>query len=128
MLGLLNENDSTQSRSYNWPQLKRYAIYGCFIAGPLLHGWYQISLYFLARRFISFAYFYHLSLIICFYHKIVRHFMYICTYIYTHLYTRVIIFAINETRKLLIIKILSNDWISLDFIQIYFSLKSETNI
>ncbi|KOX78483.1 Mpv17-like protein 2 [Melipona quadrifasciata] len=41
MLGLLNENDSTQSRSYNWPQLKRYAIYGCFIAGPVLHGWYK---------------------------------------------------------------------------------------
>ncbi|KAF3420586.1 hypothetical protein E2986_11231 [Frieseomelitta varia] len=41
MLGLLNENDWTQSRSYNWPQLKRYAIYGCFIAGPVLHGWYK---------------------------------------------------------------------------------------
>ncbi|XP_012244335.1 PXMP2/4 family protein 4 isoform X1 [Bombus impatiens] len=40
-LGLLDENNSTQSRSYNWAQLKRYAIYGCFIAGPILHGWYK---------------------------------------------------------------------------------------
>ncbi|XP_033197367.1 uncharacterized protein LOC117160609 [Bombus vancouverensis nearcticus] len=40
-LGLLDENNSAQSRSYNWAQLKRYAIYGCFIAGPILHGWYK---------------------------------------------------------------------------------------
>ncbi|XP_026675395.1 uncharacterized protein LOC108632381 [Ceratina calcarata] len=39
-LGLLND-DSSQLRSYNWAQLKRYAIYGCFIAGPVLHGWYK---------------------------------------------------------------------------------------
>ncbi|CAK9802501.1 N-acetyltransferase 9-like protein [Anthophora plagiata] len=40
-LGLLDEDSSRQFGGYNWAQLKRYAIYGCFIAGPLLHGWYK---------------------------------------------------------------------------------------
>ncbi|XP_006615486.1 uncharacterized protein LOC102674348 [Apis dorsata] len=40
-LSLLNKNNMMQLESYNWAQLKRYAIYGCFIAGPLLHGWYK---------------------------------------------------------------------------------------
>lgn len=40
-LDLLNKNNTMQLESYNWAQLKRYAIYGCFIAGPLLHGWYK---------------------------------------------------------------------------------------
>ncbi|XP_046141764.1 mpv17-like protein isoform X1 [Osmia bicornis bicornis] len=40
-LGLLDENNSTGLRDYNWAQLKRYAIYGCFIAGPVLHAWYK---------------------------------------------------------------------------------------
>ncbi|KOC61474.1 Mpv17-like protein [Habropoda laboriosa] len=40
-LGLLDEDSSRQFEGYNWAQLKRYAIYGCFIAGPLLHGWYK---------------------------------------------------------------------------------------
>ncbi|XP_053995129.1 PXMP2/4 family protein 4-like isoform X1 [Hylaeus volcanicus] len=40
-LGLLDEENRTQSGNYNWAQLKRYAIYGCFIAGPVLHGWYK---------------------------------------------------------------------------------------
>ena len=31
------------SGNYNWAQLKRYAIYGCLIAGPVLHGWYTHS-------------------------------------------------------------------------------------
>ncbi|KAL0131765.1 hypothetical protein PUN28_002958 [Cardiocondyla obscurior] len=38
MLDLMDKNaDST----YNWPQLKRYAIFGCLLAGPMLHGWYK---------------------------------------------------------------------------------------
>ncbi|XP_012140194.1 mpv17-like protein isoform X1 [Megachile rotundata] len=40
-LGLLDEKSSAELTDYNWPQLKRYAIYGCFIAGPVLHGWYK---------------------------------------------------------------------------------------
>ncbi|XP_017753350.1 PREDICTED: uncharacterized protein LOC108545974 [Eufriesea mexicana] len=40
-LGLLDENNSMQLEYYNWARLKRYAIYGCFIAGPVLHGWYK---------------------------------------------------------------------------------------
>ncbi|XP_076764619.1 mpv17-like protein [Xylocopa sonorina] len=40
-LGLLDEDNSLQLWSYNWAQIKRYAIYGCFIAGPVLHGWYK---------------------------------------------------------------------------------------
>ncbi|KZC04721.1 PREDICTED: mpv17-like protein [Dufourea novaeangliae] len=40
-LGLSDDDSLTQSRNYNWAQLKRYAIYGCFIAGPVLHGWYK---------------------------------------------------------------------------------------
>ncbi|XP_076623484.1 PXMP2/4 family protein 4-like [Colletes latitarsis] len=39
--GLSDEERWTQSGYYNWAQLKRYAIYGCFIAGPVLHGWYK---------------------------------------------------------------------------------------
>ena len=76
-LGLLDENNSAQSRSYNWAQLKRYAIYGCFIAGPILHGWYHVSLYLFIQRFMLFICFYHLSSItLCFLGYIVRHFMY----------------------------------------------------
>ncbi|XP_076302294.1 PXMP2/4 family protein 4-like [Lasioglossum baleicum] len=40
-LGLLDENNSMELGCYNWARLKRYAIYGCFIAGPVLHGWYK---------------------------------------------------------------------------------------
>ncbi|CAL7933618.1 unnamed protein product [Xylocopa violacea] len=40
-LGLLDEDNSLQLGTYNWPQIKRFAIYGCFIAGPMLHGWYK---------------------------------------------------------------------------------------
>ncbi|XP_031840415.2 mpv17-like protein [Nomia melanderi] len=40
-LTLSDEDSMTQSGNYNWAQLKRYAIYGCFIAGPMLHGWYK---------------------------------------------------------------------------------------
>lgn len=40
-LGLSEINNPKQSDNYNWAQLKRYAIYGCFIAGPVLHGWYK---------------------------------------------------------------------------------------
>ncbi|XP_077278914.1 mpv17-like protein [Temnothorax americanus] len=32
---------SADSTTYNWPQLKRYAIFGCLLAGPMLHGWYK---------------------------------------------------------------------------------------
>ncbi|KAL6256317.1 hypothetical protein P5V15_012434 [Pogonomyrmex californicus] len=39
MLDLIDKEDN--SVAYNWPQLKRYAIYGCFLAGPILHGWYK---------------------------------------------------------------------------------------
>ncbi|XP_078042367.1 PXMP2/4 family protein 4-like [Augochlora pura] len=42
---LSDDDKKTWSRNYNdnynWPQLRRYAIYGCFIAGPVLHGWYK---------------------------------------------------------------------------------------
>ncbi|KAH0954160.1 hypothetical protein HN011_012366 [Eciton burchellii] len=41
MLGLTDEDISMQSTSYNQSQLKRYAIYGCFLAGPILYGWYK---------------------------------------------------------------------------------------
>ncbi|XP_020288002.1 mpv17-like protein isoform X2 [Pseudomyrmex gracilis] len=41
-LDIVDKDNSIQSTdSYNWPQLKRYAIYGCFLAGPILHGWYK---------------------------------------------------------------------------------------
>ncbi|XP_067205840.1 PXMP2/4 family protein 4 [Linepithema humile] len=39
-LDLVNE-DSVQSTNYNFPQLKRYAIFGCLLAGPILHRWYK---------------------------------------------------------------------------------------
>lgn len=38
-LGLVDEN--VNSATYNWPQLKRYAVFGCLLAGPILHGWYK---------------------------------------------------------------------------------------
>ncbi|XP_076649531.1 PXMP2/4 family protein 4-like [Halictus rubicundus] len=43
---ILSDEDSRTRSSdyndnYNWAQLERYAIYGCFIAGPVLHGWYK---------------------------------------------------------------------------------------
>ncbi|EFN75766.1 Uncharacterized protein FKSG24-like protein [Harpegnathos saltator] len=44
ILDLVDEKKDTATRStrdYNWPQLKRYAVYGCFLAGPVLHGWYK---------------------------------------------------------------------------------------
>ncbi|XP_014477677.1 PREDICTED: PXMP2/4 family protein 4-like isoform X1 [Dinoponera quadriceps] len=43
MLHLVDEKKDTamQSADYNWPQLRRYAVYGCFLAGPVLHGWYK---------------------------------------------------------------------------------------
>ena len=37
-LGLDKEYDN-ESQSYNWAQIKRYAIYGCLMAGPALHIW-----------------------------------------------------------------------------------------
>ncbi|XP_070161553.1 uncharacterized protein [Polyergus mexicanus] len=40
-LKLVDEDTSMQSTNYNWPQLKRYAIYGCFLAGPILYRWYK---------------------------------------------------------------------------------------
>ncbi|KAL6444015.1 hypothetical protein ACFW04_001754 [Cataglyphis niger] len=40
-LNLVDEDISMQSTNYNWPQLKRYAIYGCFLAGPILYRWYK---------------------------------------------------------------------------------------
>lgn len=40
-LGLLDHESSMSIQQYNWPRLKRYAIYGFFLAGPLLHGWYK---------------------------------------------------------------------------------------
>ncbi|XP_076169866.1 PXMP2/4 family protein 4-like [Ptiloglossa arizonensis] len=40
-LGLSDDDSWTQSGNYNWAQLKRYAIYGCLVAGPVLHGWYK---------------------------------------------------------------------------------------
>ncbi|KYN27261.1 PREDICTED: N-acetyltransferase 9-like protein [Trachymyrmex cornetzi] len=39
MLDLVDKNSN--SATYNWPQLKRYAIFGCLLAGPILHGWYK---------------------------------------------------------------------------------------
>ncbi|XP_066588971.1 PXMP2/4 family protein 4 [Prorops nasuta] len=30
-----------KTEQYNWDQLKRYAVYGFFLAGPILHGWYK---------------------------------------------------------------------------------------
>lgn len=30
---------SQMCSDYDWKQLQRYAIYGCFMAGPILHGW-----------------------------------------------------------------------------------------
>lgn len=41
-LNLVDEDASVQSTNYNWPQLKRYAIYGCFLAGPILYRWYKL--------------------------------------------------------------------------------------
>ncbi|RLU19799.1 hypothetical protein DMN91_008358 [Ooceraea biroi] len=41
MLGLADDDTSMQSTDYNRSQLKRFAIYGCFLAGPILHGWYK---------------------------------------------------------------------------------------
>lgn len=40
LLGLVDD-DITLQTNYNLPQLKRYAIYGCCLAGPILHGWYR---------------------------------------------------------------------------------------
>ncbi|XP_011264577.1 mpv17-like protein [Camponotus floridanus] len=40
-LNLIDEDTSVQSTNYNWPQLKRCAIYGCFLAGPILYRWYK---------------------------------------------------------------------------------------
>ncbi|KAI4502954.1 hypothetical protein M0802_001998 [Mischocyttarus mexicanus] len=40
-LGLLDNESSILTEEYNWPRLKRFAIYGFFLAGPLLHGWYK---------------------------------------------------------------------------------------
>ncbi|KAK2589182.1 hypothetical protein KPH14_001998 [Odynerus spinipes] len=40
-LGLSDQESSMSMHQYNWPRLKRYAIYGCFIAGPVLHAWYK---------------------------------------------------------------------------------------
>lgn len=42
ILDLADKKTDTAMRStdYNWPQLKRYAVYGCLLAGPVLHGWY----------------------------------------------------------------------------------------
>lgn len=40
-LNLVDEDTSMQSTNYNWSQLKRYAIYGCFLAGPILYRWYS---------------------------------------------------------------------------------------
>lgn len=39
--GISDHEFSMSEQQYNWPRLKRYAIYGCFIAGPVLHGWYK---------------------------------------------------------------------------------------
>ncbi|XP_032667867.1 PXMP2/4 family protein 4 [Odontomachus brunneus] len=43
ILDLVDEKNDAAVRStvYNWPQLKRYAVYGCLLAGPVLHGWYK---------------------------------------------------------------------------------------
>lgn len=43
-LGLLDNESSMSTQQYNWPRLKRYAIYGFLLAGPLLHGWYFLYL------------------------------------------------------------------------------------
>ncbi|XP_076683838.1 mpv17-like protein [Andrena cerasifolii] len=40
-MGLSDVDNLRHSGNYNWAQLKRYAIYGCLIAGPVLHGWYK---------------------------------------------------------------------------------------
>lgn len=42
ILDLVDEKKDSliQSTTYNRPQLKRYAVYGCLLAGPVLHGWY----------------------------------------------------------------------------------------
>lgn len=40
-LYLVDEDTSMQSTNYNWSQLRRYAIYGCFLAGPILYRWYK---------------------------------------------------------------------------------------
>lgn len=42
ILDLVDEKKDFAMRStdYNWPQLKRYTVYGCLLAGPVLHGWY----------------------------------------------------------------------------------------
>ncbi|XP_043271246.1 PXMP2/4 family protein 4 isoform X1 [Venturia canescens] len=29
------------SLNYDWKQLQRYALIGCFVTGPILHGWYK---------------------------------------------------------------------------------------
>jgi len=38
-----NENSvaNLEPSDYDWKQLQRYAVYGCFMAGPILHGWYK---------------------------------------------------------------------------------------
>ncbi|XP_012265163.2 mpv17-like protein 2 [Athalia rosae] len=37
----LDQDAATIPGDYNWAQLKRFAIYGCLLAGPILHGWYR---------------------------------------------------------------------------------------
>ncbi|KAG5321071.1 M17L2 protein, partial [Pseudoatta argentina] len=39
VLDLVDKNSN--SATYNWSQLKRYAIFGCLLVGPMLHGWYK---------------------------------------------------------------------------------------
>ncbi|XP_015585034.1 PXMP2/4 family protein 4 [Cephus cinctus] len=33
--------DPNKIGEFDWIQLQRYGIYGCLLAGPILHGWYK---------------------------------------------------------------------------------------
>ncbi|XP_012284088.1 mpv17-like protein 2 isoform X2 [Orussus abietinus] len=37
----LDQDSQCSPEDYNWSQLRRYTIYGCALAGPLLYGWYR---------------------------------------------------------------------------------------
>lgn len=56
-LGLDRDKDYG-SQDYNLAQIKRYAIYGCLIAGPALHIWFVFILIFV-QLIILFYYFFH---------------------------------------------------------------------